>query len=190
MNKIFFETKNVSLRCFNRTDAFRLFDLNSDPEVMRYLSNGVTSNMEESELGIKRIFEFLDASEGKFGFWLAFEKSSNLFMGWFLFRPDKKTPKNYAEIELGHRLKKEFWGKGYATEVSKEFLKLGFEKYKVKTIFAKTMKGNLASARVMQKIGLKFERDIIEDDFPGEDKRAVRYSLDFQDYNSLPFNLE
>jgi RimJ/RimL family protein N-acetyltransferase len=184
MNKVFFETHNVSLRYFNHDDGLRLFDLDSDPEVMRYLSNGRPSTKEDVEAAIGRIFKCFEVSGGKFGFWLAFEKSTDLFMGWFLFRPDKKTPHNFDEIELGYRLKKKFWGKGHASEVSKEFLKLGFEKYKVKTIFAKTMKKNLASQKVMQKIGLKFELEFIEEEFPGLEKEAVRYSLKIDEYVS------
>lgn len=66
---------------------------------------------------------------------------------------------------------------GYAPEVSKALIKKGFNELGVETIFATTMEKNAKSHRVMEKIGLSFETSYIENDFPGADKNAVRYSI-------------
>ena len=69
-----------------------------------------------------------------------------------------KNPDNTADIEIGYRLLKKHWRKGYSTEMSKVLLKHGFEKLGLKKIVGATHPGNLASKHVLEKIGLKFAR--------------------------------
>ena len=85
---------------------------------------------------------------------------------------------NTKVLEIGYRLKALYWGKGIATEVSIELVKKAFDELGADVVFAKTMKRNIASAKVMQKIGLKYEREFIESVFPGENNEAVRYSIE------------
>ena len=96
-------------------------------------------------------------------------------MGWFHFRRLKSDPDNFQKIELGYRLAKKFWGKGYATEISKELLRKGFLELGVEEVWAHAMKKNHASTRVMEKVGLRFEREEIYEQWPGEDKECVWY---------------
>lgn len=174
---IFLETDRVLLREFEETDVSILVNLDSDPAVMKYLTDGRPSTLFEAASALNRILTLKQKDLGKFGVWIAIEKSTGNFMGWFLFRPCKNDPDNVKSIELGYRLKKQFWGKGFATEVSSTLIKKGFEELGVEIIWAKTMKRNLQSQKVMQKIGLSFECEFIENEFPGPHKEAVRYSL-------------
>ena len=80
---------------------------------------------------------------------------------------------NFKELELGYRLKKNFWGKGYATELSKVLHDYCFDECHADTLWAHAMKANLASQNIMQKIGMSFDREEIYAEFPGEDKRCV-----------------
>jgi len=80
-------------------------------------------------------------------------------------------------VELGYRLKRKFWGHGFATEGSIELINKAFNELGALEIFATTSKFNLASQNVMKKVGLKFENEYHEDLFPGLDKRAVRFSM-------------
>ncbi len=105
-------------------------------------------------------------------------------MGWFLYRPDKKDPENLREIELGYRLKQKFWRQGFASEGSEFFLKRGFEEDRLKAIFATTMLANVGSQAVMKKIGMRHVADYLEEDFPGTDKRAVRYRITREEYSA------
>lgn len=92
----------------------------------------------------------------KFGYgrWPTFLKDGMQFVGWagLAYLPE------FEEIDIGYRFKPEFWGRGIATEVSLTILKYGFETLQLKRIIAIAMKENKASIRVMQKVGMKFEK--------------------------------
>ena len=90
-----------------------------------------------------------------FGFWAAIEKSTGDFLGWFHFRPREGAP---DEVELGYRLRKSAWGKGYATEGSRALIRKGFTESGVQRVVAEAMAANLASRRVMEKAGLTLVR--------------------------------
>jgi RimJ/RimL family protein N-acetyltransferase len=177
LNMTYLETSRIRLEDFDSTDAHLLKDLDSDPEVMLYLNGGRPSTNEEVETALERTLALKEKHSGKFGLWKAFEKASGDFIGWFLFRPDKKDPDNVKSIEIGYRLKKKYWGKGFATEVSKALMVKGFAELGVETIWARTLLVNTKSQNVMKKINLKFEQHFEEIEFEGADKRGVRYSL-------------
>jgi RimJ/RimL family protein N-acetyltransferase len=114
-----------------------------------------------------------------FGFWAAIEKTSGAFMGWFHFRPYRENPE---ETELGYRLKKAYWGQGFATEGSEALIKKGFREVGVTKVVATTMSANVRSRRVMEKIGLRFECEYVYpgEPFPGwsaEDCMEVKYGM-------------
>ena len=165
------------LREITMEDDKNVFELDSDPEVMRFLTNGKPSSMEDVRRVLTRTQSLHKKHSGKFGFWAAIEKKSDKFMGWFHFRPSKEDPENVKRIELGYRLKKEYWGKGFATEGSLALIKKGFEELGVEEVFAATMKKNLASQKVMEKAGLVFSREYIDTRFPESKELDVEFSL-------------
>jgi RimJ/RimL family protein N-acetyltransferase len=68
--------------------------------------------------------------------------------------------------ELAYALMADFWGKGLATEMAQASLKVGFEQLGLADVVCFTMTTNRASQRVMEKVGFKYERDIIHADLP------------------------
>jgi RimJ/RimL family protein N-acetyltransferase len=181
---VILETSRVTLTEINQEDAPLLVDLDSDPEVMKHLTGGRASTADEIQATMARVLALKEAHSSKFGVWLAFDKTNDEFMGWFLFRPDRKNPTDLDNIELGYRLKKKFWGHGYATEVSKAIIEKAFKELNLNSIFAITLKANLGSQAVMKKVGMTWIQDYIEDQFPGEDKAAVRFCLLKSDYKN------
>ncbi len=178
------QTERIILRRFTPDDADNLHALDSDPEVMRYLTGGVPRSYEETkEETLPRHIAYY-AKYADFGVWAAVEKgtekATGAFIGWFHFRPDARNPGE--DIELGYRLMRSAWGKGYATEVSRALLRKGFEELGVKRVTARAIKANVNSWRVMEKIGMNFEREYLEEQFPVDDKTAVRYELDRDTY--------
>ena len=99
-------------------------------------------------------------------------------MGWFHFRPaaiDRPT-----EVELGYRLRKSFWGRGYATEGSRALINKGFAELGVQRVVAFTMVVHVASRRVMEKAGLRLVRTFHQpwpDYIEGEEEGDVEYAL-------------
>lgn len=97
-------------------------------------------------------------------------------MGWFHLRPDKDFLDDRTRVELGYRLRRKFWGKGVATEISCALITKAWE-LGVKEVFARTHHANSSSARVMEKIGMQLEAKYIEPIFAQTDKLAFRYSI-------------
>ena len=90
-----------------------------------------------------------------FGFWVAIEKATGDFLGWFSFRPSEDTAQ---EVALGYRLHKAAWGKGFATEGARALIRKGFSEMGVQCVVATAYQDNLASRRVMEKVGMRFVR--------------------------------
>lgn len=178
------ETNRLVLRPVVYGDEKYFLDLDSDPEVMRYLTNCVPSTPEQSHAAVKRVRTVFEQNESKYGVWLAFDKKNSELVGWVLFRPSKKDPTNTDRIELGYRLKQKYWRQGFATELSLHMLNYGFNNLKVPEIFAVTALGNLGSQGVMKKIGMSFIKEYLDDEIIWEDQRAVLYRLLRQDYLS------
>ena len=165
-------------RQFQAEDASLLFELDCDPEVMRYISKGQPTRMEQIQQEIlPRWRKFYEHSPPS-GFWAAHLRGSGEFIGWFHLRPDKISP---VEMELGYRLKRSAWGGGLATEGSRALITQAFGDWNYAKVVARTLIGNLASRRVMAKAGLKFEEyftygtDLLPDWLEVE-RRAVKYS--------------
>lgn len=171
------ETTRFFLRPVGAHDLHYYLDLDSDPEVMKYLNGGRASTVEEAQGGIERTLKIFETNQGKFGLWLVFAKSDMGFAGWVLFRPCKKDPANQDFIELGYRLKRAYWGQGVATELSRHMLDYGFNDLQVREVFADTLVDNLGSQGVMKKIGMSFVKEFDHDEIIGTTNRCVRYSL-------------
>lgn len=90
-------------------------------------------------------------------------------------------------MELGYRLKRSAWGAGLATEGARALLRKGFEGWAIEKICARTLIGNIASRRVMEKIRLQFEMEFtypaaILPEWSAEERRACKYSLTRQQF--------
>src|SRR5690242_11179036 len=113
---MYLQTERVLLRHYRSDDRERLLDLNSDPEVMKYLGGG-PGTPEDFENGIARTLLYQKKYGGRLGLFVSELRASAEFMGWFILRPARHDLDNEKVLELGYRLKKKFWGKGCATEV-------------------------------------------------------------------------
>lgn len=154
--QVFLKTERLVLRRFTEDDVDNLYDLDNDPDVMRYINGGTPTPRDVVENEI--LPHFLAYYEGfaGFGFWAAIEKSSGEFLGWFHFRSPQGSPPD--EVELGYRLRRAAWGKGYGTEGSRALIRKGFTDQGVQRVVASTYQDNIGSRRVMQKAGLMLVR--------------------------------
>jgi RimJ/RimL family protein N-acetyltransferase len=175
---ILLETPRLVMRQFTEDDVDNLFNLNSDPEVMRYLTGGKPTPRETIRdetipfhLGV---YTRLD----RLGTWAAESAATGEFLGWFHLRPGPDG--DITNVELGYRLRRPAWSKGYATEGSRALIDMGFAGLGVERVFAETMTVNATSRRVMEKCGLTLVRtfpyawaDVIE----GAEHGEVEYAL-------------
>lgn len=156
----YLETERLRLRQFTPDDGDNLVELDSDPLVRRFLDMPDAPTFEDAQQTLARFRDWYARGE-MYGYWALEEKASGAFIGWFHFRPFRPKPE---EIELGYRLKQAYWNRGYATEMSRALLRKGFEEANLPRIVAITLADNLASQRVMQKIGMTLEERYLYDD--------------------------
>ncbi|MEU9043174.1 MULTISPECIES: GNAT family N-acetyltransferase [unclassified Kitasatospora] len=174
----FLQTERLVLRPFTEADADHLFALDNDPEVMRFINGGKPADPEAIRTRtLPRLLHDHPCS-GTRGFWATEEKATGTFLGWFELRPlDDHDP---TVVELGYRLNRAAWGKGYATEGSRALIGKGFTDLAVRRITANTMAVNTPSRRVMEKCGLSFLRSF-HGDWPesilGSEHGEVEYEL-------------
>ena len=180
--QVFLETERLVLRRFTVADVDNLVELDGDPEVMHFITGGRSTPRDEIQNDLlPRYLRYYERFAG-YGFWAVVGKSSGDFLGWFHFRPPGAEP---DEVELGYRLRRSAWGKGYGTEGSRALIRKGFAELGVRRVVASTMVVNVASQRVMQKAGLKLVRTFHQpwpDRIVGEEHGDVEYALDRTDW--------
>jgi RimJ/RimL family protein N-acetyltransferase len=154
--QVFLETERLVLRRFTTADVDNLTGLDADPDVMRFVNGGIPTSRDEIENKFLPAFLSYYQRYHEYGFWAAIEKSTGDFLGWFHFRPRDGTAPDQAE--LGYRLRKSAWGRGYATEGSRALIRKGFTQFGVQRVTAEAMAANVASRRVMEKAGLTLVR--------------------------------
>jgi ribosomal-protein-alanine N-acetyltransferase len=147
------ETNRLVLKQFSMEDAAHLFELNSDPEVVKYTGDGVYTDINEVNQSIARNLEQYE--KYKQGRLSVFIKQTGEFIGWCGLRYFPETGKS----DLGYRFIKKYWGNGYATEAAKACLDYGFKILDLQEIIATAMKENSASVNVFHKLGLKYSHD-------------------------------
>lgn len=159
------QTERLRLRAFGADDGGLLYELNGDPEVMRFITGGKATpraEIEERVLpGMRREHDF-PAGTGP-AYWAAEEKAGGAFVGWFELRPDPDQDPEGRAAELGYRLRRAAWGRGYATEGARALIERGFAELGLTRIAAFTMTVNAGSRRVMEKCGLRYVRTYVGD---------------------------
>lgn len=150
--KFLIETERLLLRKITLDDKEEMFQLYSNPDVQKYTGEPLVESIEEMEQAIQTRID--DYEKYGFGRWATFLKDGMQFVGWagLAYLPE------FDEIDLGYRFLPEYWGLGIATEVSHAILTYGFDSLKIKKIIAIAMKENKASIRVMEKVGMEFDK--------------------------------
>jgi RimJ/RimL family protein N-acetyltransferase len=181
--QVFLETERLVLRQFTLDDVDNLVELDGDPGVMHFITGGRATPRDEIETDILPwVLHYYEQGD-RYGFWVAIEKSTGKFLGWFHFRPADGRPSD--EPELGYRLRRSAWGRGYATEGSRALIRKGFTELGVARVVANAMAVHTASRRVMEKAGLTLVRTFHQewpDRIPGDEHGDVEYVLTRADW--------
>src|SRR5258708_1049775 len=140
--RVFLETERLLLREFTEGDADALFALDSDLDVMRYVGPYQLPDVEAYRRHIATKFlPYYSQGEG-FGFWAAVEKVGGAFLGWFVLRPAldyrfaAEAGYRPGDVDLGYRLRKAAWGRGYATEGSRALVRKAFTELRAESVVA------------------------------------------------------
>ena len=173
------ETDRLILRAVTDEDLDGMFELDSTPVVHKYLGNKPIDSINQAQLYIDSLkSQYIERGIGRFA---AIEKSTNNFIGWSGLKFNTGDQEALGEkrdfYDIGYRLIPRYWNKGYATESAIALLNYGFKNLNIKTIVGAAQIENIASNKVLQKIGLKY----IEA-FPYEDVMINWYALKQKDY--------
>jgi RimJ/RimL family protein N-acetyltransferase len=175
---VYLETPRMILRRFTANDVDDLAALHGDSEVMFWVTGGVPTSREEIENEVLPAFlSWYERGTG-YGLWAALEKSSGDFLGWFHLRPGEHD--GPTEPELGYRLRKAVWNRGFATEGSRALVDKAFQELGASRVRAETMTVHRASRRVMERAGLRFVRTFFADwpyRIPGDEHGDVEYAI-------------
>lgn len=144
------ETKRLRLRQWVLSDGAPLYQLNSDPEVMAFFPNPLSK--EQSDTYLLELHNRI--AQNGYGFWAVEEKASGGLVGFVGLNVPKYDLPFGPCTEIGWRLAKPFWGKGYATEAAEACLEYGFIELKTDQIYSFTANVNRPSEKVMIRLGM------------------------------------
>lgn len=144
-------TDRLLLRDWRDADRLPFAALNSDPEVMEFLPKLLSQ--EESDAMVQRIRNHRE--QHGFSLWAVEVPGVAPFIGFTGLSVPRFDAPFMPCVEIGWRLARHAWGKGYATEAARAALQFGFEQLGLVSIVSFTVPGNRRSWRVMERIGMK-----------------------------------
>lgn len=152
--KYILETDRLVLRELNLEDADSFYNLNLNPNVIKYTGDSAFADVDEAATFLAN---YKDYELNNYGRWAVINKSTGKFIGWCGLKLNRAT----NETDIGFRFFENEWNKGYATESAEACLHYGFETLQIKCIIGRAMNENIASIKVLEKIGLRYEKDIV-----------------------------
>lgn len=145
------ETERLILRRFTEDDAEDFHAFNSDPEVVRYTGDGGTTSLEHARQ-ILRDFPLADYAKYGFGRSACVLKETGTVIGF----AGLKYLADLEEVDVGYRFASAYWGRGLATEANRPTIDHGFAHLGLDHIIGMVKPENVASVRVLEKLGLKY----------------------------------
>lgn len=152
-------TSRIILRQWSDADREPFADINADPEVMEHYPRPLTRS--ESDQVLDRLAAHID--EQGFGLWAAERRSDRQLLGFVGLQRVPFDAHYTPAIELGWRLRRDAWGRGYATEAARACADFAFDNLGIAELFAMARPGNEPSRRVMDRLGMTHD--------PGDDFR-------------------
>lgn len=160
----------------------QLFDLDQDPEVMKYINGGKPSTWDDiHHRFLPRLKAYSNAKKG-WGLWMVETLENNEYLGWVLVRPleffNDEKPTEQDNLELGWRFFKKSWGKGYGTEAAQAIVNaLQKQNSEIRLFTAEAELGNTGSINIMKKLGMAYLKTDILKEAGFEDMEVVYYQM-------------
>jgi len=176
-SSIILHTERLYLRTFILADAKAFYEMNSVAEVMRYTGDKAFSDEKEARTFINNYSSY---SQYGFGRWAMIRKEDNQFIGFCGFKLNEEQM-----IDLGFRIKIEYWNQGYATEAASACLEYGFSHLDFHEVIGRAARANIASLKVLQKLGMTYWKD----GTCGDIDNSVYYKIEKQTFENGADNL-
>ncbi len=145
---IIVETDRLILREFSTIDATHLYELNTDPLVIKHTGDSPFNSIMDTQ---KFLNNYTDYQKNGYGRWAVISKDSKEFLGWCGLKLNEENL-----VDIGFRFFRKEWNKGYATESAKASLEYGFITLDIPIIIGRASVDNKASIRVLEKLGMNF----------------------------------
>ncbi len=166
------ETERLLLRPLASGDGEALAEINADPEVMRFIGDGSPRDTEQTEALVAKVAAHWDAHG-----WGAFaltERDTGDLVGLAILATPNFLPEILPVTELGWRVKRDRWGRGYAPEAARAVLGFAFGELGLDRVVSCIHSDNKASIRVAEKLGMALERETV---VPGHEVPCSVYEL-------------
>jgi len=147
------------MRKLAKKDAKDLYTLNLDKEVLKFTGDRPFENLQTAMDFLINYDQYEKYGVGRLA---VIDKKTSKFLGWC----GLKYSEDKNEYDIGFRFYKKYWNKGLATETAKKCLDFGFDECKIEKIVGRAMKENIASIKVLEKIGMTFKENF---DFEGHE---------------------
>ncbi|HMQ48342.1 MAG TPA: GNAT family N-acetyltransferase [Saprospiraceae bacterium] len=166
--KVICTTSRLLLREWTAEADFQWFyELNEDPLVVQYTGDAPFVSKEAAYQFLSQYDQYEQYGMGRWA--VALKDQPDTVLGWcgLKYHPDSD------QVDVGYRFFRRYWGNGYATEAAKASIDYGFYHLGLPTIYAHAMKNNIASIKVLEKIGMSYWKNSIM-----EGQEAVLYKIE------------
>lgn len=170
-------TDRLILRDISESDAESLLELDSDPEVMRYVGPRPATDVAWYRERTQKMYIPLQAHRWH-GVRIVLDRASGMFLGWVFTRPAGDSPiaceigwTQSDEVEIGYRYRRSAWGRGVATEAAMPLLQIALADPATTAVVAWALAGNTGSLRVLEKLGLQRIEEVM---LPGATQPTVK----------------
>lgn len=174
------ETPRLVLRRWRADDVAAMAAINADPEVMRWIGGGSTTDEPGTRTGIEWCEKEWD--QHGFGLFAVEVRKSAELAGFAGLSIPAFLPEVMPAVEIGWRLGRPFWGQGIATEAAQAALRFGLVDCELERIVSIAQVGNRASTRIMEKLGMSPERETVD---PTCGRAVVVYEITQAEFLSL-----
>lgn len=169
---IILETPRLRLRRLIPEDLDALWALYRDPEVTRFIPDAPrTRDAAREEL---EWFQHGHPRRPELGLWATIHKESGQFIGRCGLLP--WTIDGQAEVEVAYALAKVYWGQGLATEAARAIAQYAFERLGLTRLICLVDQENAASSGVARRIGMTFEKEMVDEHGPAQVYALARAS--------------
>jgi RimJ/RimL family protein N-acetyltransferase len=172
-------TERLRLRRWSTEDVEAMTAINSDPEVMRWISDGSLSDRDRTAASIARCERSWD--ENGFGLFAVELRASGELTGFAGLAIPQFLPQILPAVEIGWRLGRQFWGAGLATEAARAALAFGFEQCDLDRVVSIYQRDNLASGNIMRKLGMRLIEETVD---PTCQRRVLVLAITAEDFRA------
>ncbi|TGE24716.1 N-acetyltransferase [Hymenobacter aquaticus] len=159
-------TPRLLLREMQPADAPGILALDSDPEVLRYVPGPLMQTLEEAAKVVQYVRQ--QYAQNGVGRWAVVRPDTGEFIGWcgIKLMNDHVVNGRTNYHDIGYRLLRRHWGQGYATEAAQASLRYAFDVLRLPEIHATAMQANVASCRILERLGLEKQGEFVQDNAP------------------------